>query len=120
MVGCGVIARWVERETSPGGRWGGYPAGGAAMKPDVLRLSKAFKMCAAAAAISFAWEAQPRPNIQATVNTTDPFLVENGLKSAVIFINGFADGQSIQGFVGTAANPWNVTTTSGGFFNIDS
>ncbi|MCI0676095.1 MAG: dockerin type I domain-containing protein [Phycisphaerales bacterium] len=77
------------------------------------------------AAVGFAlciWStAQARPSLQATVNTTDPFLIENGLKSAILFIDGFADGQSIQGFVGTASNPWNVTTTSSeGFFNIDS
>jgi hypothetical protein len=53
-------------------------------------------------------------------NTTNAFLVANGLQSAVIGVTGFAAGENLQGFLGTASNPWVVSTSGGGFFNVDS
>ncbi|MCI0362962.1 MAG: dockerin type I domain-containing protein [Phycisphaerales bacterium] len=75
----------------------------------------------ATAALGIASATHAQPTLQVTHDTTDPFLVANGLQSATIRIVGFENSQSIQGFIGTPANPWSVTTTSSeGFFNIDS
>ena len=60
-------------------------------------------------------------HIQVTVNSTDPWLVQNGLMSAVIALTGFENGQAVQGLHGFHEFPWQVSTTApGGFFNIDS
>ena len=57
-----------------------------------------------------------------SVNTTNPFLVANNLQSAVIGVTGFAAGENLQGFIGTAANPWTISTSTvaARFFNVDS
>ena len=56
-----------------------------------------------------------------SLNTTNAFLVANNLQSAVIGVTGFAAGENLQGFIGTAANPWSVGVNGGGgFFNVDS
>jgi hypothetical protein len=63
------------------------------------------------------------PTIQVTHHFGDPFLQANQLRSATIRLVGFEDGQSIQGFIGTVQNPWNVVlgfSGGGQFFNIDS
>ncbi len=70
--------------------------------------------------------AQGVPTITAIVNTTDPFLVANGLQSAVIQMTGFQPGETYQGYAGTTGNPWTVSThttatpdfNGSGFFNI--
>ncbi len=53
-------------------------------------------------------------------NTTNTFLTANGLQSAVIGVTGFLPGENFQGMVGTAANPWMVSTSGGSFFNVGS
>ena len=56
-----------------------------------------------------------------SLNTTNPFLAANGLKSAVIGVTGFAAGENLQGFIGTASHPWMVTHSGpDNFFNVDS
>src|SRR5688572_32869436 len=68
------------------------------------------------------------PTITAIVNTTNPFLVANGLQSAVIQMTGFQPGETYQGYAGTTGNPWTVSThttatpdfNGSGFFNINT
>lgn len=56
-----------------------------------------------------------------SVNTTNSFLVANGLTSAVIGVTGFAPGERLLGFIGNAENPWTIHTLHpNGFFNVDS
>ena len=75
-------------------------------------------MCAgAAAALLVSAQVHARVNVCATFNTTDPWLVSNGLVSATIYLVGFADGQSMQGIIGTGAHPWRIWAATGGFYN---
>lgn len=50
----------------------------------------------------------------------DAFHVDNGLVTFIIGVTGFEAGENLQGFIGTAGNPWSITATNGGFFNVDS
>src|SRR5688572_12147363 len=78
------------------------------------------------AAFAVASPAHAVPTITAILNTTDPFLVANGLQSAVIQMTGFQPGEAYQGYAGTTGNPWTVSThtsatpgfNGSGFFNI--
>lgn len=55
-----------------------------------------------------------------SMNHEDQFHVDNGLVTFVIGVTGFEAGENLQGFIGTAGNPWSITNTGGGFFNVDS
>ncbi len=52
-------------------------------------------------------------------STSGPFLTAHHLQSSVVGITGFALGEKLLGLIGTAANPWSITT-AGGFFNLGS
>jgi hypothetical protein len=62
-------------------------------------------------------QSDARVDLCATINTSDPWLVSNGLVSATLVLTNFSDGQSIQGIIGTSAHPWKVTTGAAGFYN---
>lgn len=67
--------------------------------------------------------AQAAPQLRViTSNTTNTYLTANGLQSATIgfLAADFSPGELLQGMIGTAANPWTITTSSGSFFNVDS
>lgn len=55
-----------------------------------------------------------------SLDQTSPFLVANGLVSAVVGISGFAPGENFQGLIGAAYFPFQITTSAGTFFNVDS
>jgi MYXO-CTERM domain-containing protein len=80
---------------------------------------KTLSALAGAASVLAAGTAQAAPTVGFISNTTDPFLVANGLQSAIIQIQGLAPGETVQGFLGTPTNPWDISTTSAsGFFNL--
>ena len=82
---------------------------------------KTMSALAGTAAFLAAGSAQAAPTIGAIVDTTSAFLVNNNLMSARIIITGWDPGSTIQGFLGTVANPWTVRTGDGsGFFNINT
>ncbi|MCI0362769.1 MAG: dockerin type I domain-containing protein [Phycisphaerales bacterium] len=54
------------------------------------------------------------------MNTTDAFLVANGLTSVLIRVAGIEPGQTFNGIVATADHPWVVSSGPCTFFNIDS
>lgn len=58
--------------------------------------------------------------LTAVVNTTDPYLVEHGLISATVSVEGMHGGLPLIGFRGTPEHPWTITLTNGPFFNVDS
>jgi hypothetical protein len=75
----------------------------------------------AAMIMSSGAQAAPQLRVLST-NTTSTFLIANNLQSAVVGVLGtdFAPGEAMQGLIGTAANPWTITSSSGTFFNVNS
>lgn len=79
---------------------------------------KTLSALAGAASVLAAGSAQAVPTLGYISNVADPFLTANGLQSAIIQLQGIAAGETIQGFIGTPQNPWNISTTGPGFFNL--
>ncbi|MCI0364594.1 MAG: hypothetical protein L0Y44_01535 [Phycisphaerales bacterium] len=86
-----------------------------------MRLNALSLITGAVVALTVGTAAEAVPTIFAVSNTTDPWLVANGLQSAVLRINGFSAGEYYQGFIGAPAWNWIVATDGpGGFWNINT
>ena len=58
---------------------------------------------AGAAALITTGSAQAAPTLSYSLESTSAFLVANNLWSATVSVSGFAPGENLQGFLGTAA-----------------
>ena len=75
----------------------------------------------AGTALLIAGPAQGAVTIDAIIDSTSAFLVNNNLISARIILTGWNQGDILQGFIGPPTQPWNVRTGDGSaFFNSAS
>jgi hypothetical protein len=88
---------------------------------DPMRLNALSLITGAVFALHLGTAAHAVPTIFAVSNTTDPWLVANGLQSATLRINGFSPGEYYQGFIGAPAWNWIVATDGpADFWNLNS
>lgn len=86
-----------------------------------MKLNPFSLVIAAVSATNFASTSHAAPTIFAVRNTTDPWLLANGLQSATLRINGFSEGEAYQGFIGAPAWNWHIATDGpADFWNINT